>query len=131
MGIMKALSLRKPWADLIFSGKKTIELRTWTTKLKLPFEVLIQTSSNIDVAGVKEYGEGSLPRGAIVGKVTIVGIKKYSSTEEFLSDSGKHCDNDLSWYKPGSTYGFILQNPKLLPKPIPYKGRLGFFDVDI
>ena len=28
-------------------------------------------------------------------------------------------------------YGFILKNPKPLRIPIPWKGQLGFFDVDL
>jgi hypothetical protein len=26
-------------------------------------------------------------------------------------------------------YGFVLRNPVILPKPVPFKGMLGFFDV--
>ncbi len=30
--VVKALSVKQPWANLIASGKKTIETRTWQTK---------------------------------------------------------------------------------------------------
>jgi hypothetical protein len=26
-------------------------------------------------------------------------------------------------------YGFVLRDPIILPKPVPFKGMLGFFDV--
>ena len=33
---MKALSIKQPWADLIGSGAKTIETRTWSTAYRGP-----------------------------------------------------------------------------------------------
>lgn len=33
---MKALSVRQPWADLIASGKKTLEIRSWKTDYRGP-----------------------------------------------------------------------------------------------
>jgi hypothetical protein len=43
---MKCLSLRQPFAELLVSGKKTIELRKWNTNLGGKF--LIHTSKNED-----------------------------------------------------------------------------------
>ena len=34
---MKALSLKQPWAELILSEKKTIELRKWNTNFRGEF----------------------------------------------------------------------------------------------
>ncbi len=34
---MKVLSLKQPFAELILSGKKTIELRKWNTKFRGEF----------------------------------------------------------------------------------------------
>ena len=31
---MKALSIKEPWASMIYSGKKTIETRTWQTNYR-------------------------------------------------------------------------------------------------
>ena len=36
---MKAISLKQPWASLIVSGRKTIELRTWNTKFRGEFYI--------------------------------------------------------------------------------------------
>ena len=44
--IMKCLSLKQPFADLLVSGKKTIELRKWNTKFRGKF--LIHASKNLD-----------------------------------------------------------------------------------
>jgi hypothetical protein len=34
---MKCLSLKKPFAELLVSGKKTVELRKWNTKFRGKF----------------------------------------------------------------------------------------------
>ncbi|MFZ0325921.1 MAG: ASCH domain-containing protein [Nitrososphaeraceae archaeon] len=46
---MKCLSLKQPYAELLVSGKKTIELRTWNTKFRGKF--LIHVSKKV----IKEY----------------------------------------------------------------------------
>jgi hypothetical protein len=51
-------------------------------------------------------------RGAIVGKVDIVGCVPYSSSPWFFG-----------------RYGFVLKNPVAFSRPVPFKGELGFFDV--
>ncbi len=43
---MKCLSLKQPYAELLVSGKKTIELRNWNTYFRGKF--LIHASKNID-----------------------------------------------------------------------------------
>jgi hypothetical protein len=70
----------------------------------------------------------SLPIGAIVGKATIYDVKIYQTKKEWKADQKYHfADCDFS----GSKYGFLLKGAKSFAIPIPYKGRLGFFDVDL
>lgn len=37
---MRVLSVRQPWASLIASGRKTVELRCWTTEYRGPVIIL-------------------------------------------------------------------------------------------
>lgn len=70
----------------------------------------------------------SLPRGAIVGKAEIYDVKTYTTKKEWLSDRKYHfADCEFS----GNKYGFLLKKAKRFAIPIPYKGTLGFFDVDL
>ena len=62
---MKCLSLKQPYADLLVSGKKTIELRTWNTKFRGGF--LIHASKKVDKLRLK-IDPDSLVMGSIVGK---------------------------------------------------------------
>lgn len=50
--IMKALSLKQPWANMIASGIKTIELRKWTTKYRGPILIISSKIPNIEPAGM-------------------------------------------------------------------------------
>ena len=101
----------QPWADHILFDGKDVENRTW----KLPAWMIGQ---RIYVhAGKKHDGEaedrlGAERYGAILGEVTITGCVT---------------DSKSSWFN--GPYGFTLANPLAYEKPIPLRGRLGFFDA--
>ena len=122
---MKALSLKQPWAELILQGKKTIETRTWNTEFRGEF--LIHSSGNVDDKAMQKFSFKDLPRGAIVGKATLVDVKKYPTREEWDADKDKHCAKDL--WDGDRRYGFLLKDvQRLTPKPC--KGKLNFFEVE-
>lgn len=117
---MKALSIKQPYAELIVSGKKKIELRKWNTNFRGEF--LVHASKNPDKLALKEFNLDNLPLGVIVGKVTLKEVKHYSSEKECEKDKELHlADGDFG------NYGFILDNPKRI-KEIPAKGFLGFWE---
>ncbi len=120
----KALSLRQPWAELILQGKKTIETRTWNTKFRGEF--LIHAAKQVNREACKQFNldPDALTTGALVGKATVVDVKVYTSSEEFIADDKFHCAAGLKFRK----YGFLLKDVKRI-KPIPCKGQLGFFEI--
>jgi hypothetical protein len=69
-----------------------------------------------------------LVAGAIVGKATIYDVKIYHTKKEWLADQKYHFA-DCEFVD--SKYGFMLKKAKAFAIPIPYKGRLGFFDVNL
>lgn len=124
---MKCLSVSQPFADLIVSGKKTIELRKWNTNFRGEF--LIHSPLKIKTKDCKRLKFLKKPvTGAIIGKVEIVDVKKYNSKSEVKADFKKHLASSDFFNRK---YGFVLKNPKLFRIPIPYKGKLGFFDVKL
>lgn len=124
---MKCLSVSQPFADLIVSGKKNIELRSWNTSFRGDF--LIHAPLKIRVRDSKRLKIGKkFVTGAIVGKAQLYGVKKYGSKKEIKSDQKFHFSSKEFQRKP---FGFLLKNMKPFRIPIPYKGRLGFFDVEI
>ena len=124
---MKCLSICQPYADLIIQNKKIIELRTWNTKIRGEF--LVHAPIKIRKEDYKRMKiKEKLTTGAIIGKVELYDVKKYESLKEIKSDKKKHFASIVNKEK---TYGFILKNAKPLRVPIPWKGQLGFFDVDL
>lgn len=117
---MKVLSIKQPYAELIVSGKKSIEIRSWNTKFRGEF--LIHASLVPDKIAMIKFGFVDLPKGVITGKATLVDVKKYEDSNEFLKDKNKH----LASLDYGN-YGFILEKPKRI-KPISAKGKLGFWN---
>ena len=99
------LSLKQPWAELVVSGKKMIELRSWNTNYRGEF--YIHASKNTNKKKCRELGlnPADLVTGAIIGKCTLVNVKKYGNRKEFLKDAPRHYAIDYE--KPN--YGFILK----------------------
>ena len=119
---MKALSIRQPWAGLILRGLKDIENRDWTTKYRgviaihasqaLYWDDFNAASATCKSLGIRienpvEFDE--FQRGAIVGTVELIDVVT---------------DSDSPWFL--GAYGWVLRNPRIV-KPIPYKGKLGFW----
>lgn len=120
---MKALSVRQPWAWAILNGK-SVENRDWYTTFR--GRVLLHASKGCTRA---EFGDAcafmhdigfavpvpeleDLPRGAIVGAMTIVDCVQRHKSPFFAG-----------------RYGFVLENVVALVRPVPCKGALGFFEV--
>jgi hypothetical protein len=103
---MKCLSLKQPYAELIVSGKKTTELRTWNTKFRGEF--LIHASKTVNKGACEriKIDPKSLITGAVIGKSVLYDVKTYESKNSFLKDTKKHfADVNFTDYK----YGFLLK----------------------
>lgn len=129
---MKALSVRAPWWWAILHGKP-VENRDWYTGVRgrvalhaSKFWKIDEISDDWDDVKYMAQADGiMLPHtgkdeteamrdagGCIVGTVEIVDCVRQHPSAFFVGE-----------------YGFVLRNPVTLPKPIPFKGALGFFDV--
>lgn len=123
---MKCLSVCQPFADLILSGTKTIELRRWNTRHR--GDVLIHAPRKIRHNDCKRLGVSeTCVTGAIVGKVRLVDVKRYDDSAELQQDYPCHL---ASAEFVGCRYGFVLVDAQRFKEPIPYKGRLGLYQVD-
>ena len=130
---MKSLSIRAPWWWFILHGGKDIENRKWSTDFRgtvlihaaktvphrdteedIEFGIRVMAQTGISCLGAPPLADFLRPetRGAIVGKVDIVGCTTYSASPWFFG-----------------RFGFMLANPVTFAQPIPFVGMLGFFDV--
>jgi len=142
--MMRALSIKQPWAWLICTGYKDIENRDWHLHMppllnyrryakNVPMRIYVHAGKTTDIEKrgngclnerwilerldnfqKQEYFNVDLTLGAIIGEVDITGCVDKSDSPWFV---GK--------------YGFVLANPVLYDKPIPCKGKLVFFEPNI
>jgi hypothetical protein len=125
---MKALSVRAPWWWAILHCGKDIENRDWYTNFRgtiylhagkfwRPREIEEDCDDICMIMGDRapvDFPPDSLQTGCgcIVGTVDIVGCVNQSRSRWFFGE-----------------WGFQLANPVAFPRPIPFRGALGFFDV--
>ncbi len=126
--VKKCLSLKQPYAELLVSGKKTIEVRKWNTKFRGQF--FVHASKNINEEACKrlKIDQAKLVTGAIVGEANLYNVISYRTKNSFLKDINKHFASS-NYDNP--KYGFMVNQAKRLVTPIPIRGKLGFFNVDM
>lgn len=126
---MKCLMLKQPWAHLVATGKKTMETRTWRTNYR--GQLAIGASQAHDVDGDVYLRSRSIQfppaiqmvRGAIVATATLRDVVAY--TPELVPQG-------LCPHTAGEVrYGWLLEDVKMLERPVPVKGRLGLFDLPL
>lgn len=125
---MKCLSLKQPYAELLVSGKKIIELRNWNTSFRGRF--LIHASKNVDKERSESLGIDykMLTCGAITGTAVLYDVRQYKSKTELEKDKNKHYA-DIKKFG-FCRYGFMVKNAHRLRNLVQYPGRLKFFEVE-
>jgi hypothetical protein len=124
---VQALSIRQPWATLLVTQRKTIEIRTW-----FPYyrgDILLHTGRTIDATGVTLFPDvPTTPTGAIIGIGQLVGAKDYLSAQAFEEDAPLHL-NPPEWYRPGLV-GWLFENVQLIV-PIRRPGEPGLYETGL
>lgn len=129
---MKALSFKQPWAWLMVKGYKDIENRFWRLPEKMKGQRIYVHASKTFADDVSmnfiyqhlkplEYRELAIWfldwrewTGAIVGEIDLIDCVTESDSKWFFGP-----------------YGFTVANPVAYEEPIPCKGMLGFFEVNL
>ncbi len=106
---MKCLSIKQPYCSFILLKLKDRELRSKNTKYSGFF--LIHAAKVPDHKFMKEYGfnKERFVNGCILGVAELIGSEKYGE----------------------ESFGYHLDNVFKFEEPIDYKGKLGFFDVEL
>lgn len=122
---MKCLSIRQPWADLIVSGKRPLEIRKWSAKYR--GKILIHASLKIEKHECQRLNVSLGYTGAIIGVVELVNIKKLSEAEWSRM---RHLHSVFGPRLYGEkTFAWFFKNPKKFIRPLPFTGKLRFFTV--
>ena len=110
---MRALSVKQPWASLIASGAKSIEVRTWKTSYRGTLTICSSRQrSNWPVATVSGP---SGPLGVTVCEVDLVDVRPIA-----LDDASFACIDSPEGF------AWVLANPRVV-EPRAVKGQLGIF----
>jgi hypothetical protein len=114
---MKALSVKQPWAELIASGRKRWEMRTWSTRYRGPLLIV----AGARVADSPDALRHSA-RGPVASAIVLVELVDVRPVKQAWYSQNARCN-----VGPGD-FAWVLQRPRRVP-PVPVKGRLGLFDV--
>lgn len=106
--VMRVLTVRQPWADLIINHGKDVENRSWRTTYRGP--LVIHAGATEDTAvPIKPY---PFPLGGIIGVVDLI---------DCVRDHPSNWAQDDCWH-------WVLENPR----PLPFramKGKLGLWTI--
>jgi hypothetical protein len=123
---MKAINLYQPWAELIISGRKTIELRK--TQFHHRGILGIRATKTVLDSLCQKFNLNcdELTTDAIVGIVELVDVIPLDN-QKWQELSDQHLVDSPF---PGVwKWGWKLRNPIRLENPIQYTGMPGIFDI--
>jgi hypothetical protein len=104
---MKALSVKQPWANMIASGEKTIETRTWATDYRGPLLIVSAKEPRIE------------PAGYALAVVQLKDCRPMTRADE--------CAACCSTYK--GAYSWVFDRVIAI-SPFAARGQLGVFEVE-
>lgn len=111
---MRVLSVRQPWASLIASGRKSLELRSWATTYR---------GSVLIVSGSKPWaGDHGFELGPL--GVTICVVELVDCRSATPNDKHAACVAP-----PDDWFAWVLSSPKQVGH-VHIKGRLGLYHPD-
>jgi hypothetical protein len=136
---MLALSVQQPWVQLIVLGRKRFETRSWRTDYVGPLaihasktfpeasrQLCFQEPFHTDLVEGGFRTSADLPRGCLLGFVDLVECLPAKAVLHELRDTERWYGD----YRPGR-WVWRLANPRLLAQPVPMKGQVGLFHVDL
>lgn len=126
MGPLVALSIRQPWIDMIVRGVKTMEIRNW--KVKRRGLIVLHAPRRIDFSAAYFYGykqPWTLPRGKLIALAEITDVVELDN-ESWVDLVQRH-RQPLPMVD--GAYGVLLDNVKLLERPVDCRGKQMFFPI--
>ena len=126
---MRCLSISQPYAELVVSGAKTVELRSWNTRFRGEF--LVHAPLRVRERDCARLGmsPSSLVTGAAIGRATLHAVTEYPSVAAAMADSARHHATRAMLAGRRRVYGFELRGASRLAVPVPMAGRLGLFEA--
>lgn len=124
--MVTALSIRQPWTELILQGRKTIEVRTWSTQHR--GELWLHAGTRSDKKTLQRFGLAAedLTFGALVGRCELYDCVEFTP-ETWELWRVRHLNEGPLEKR---LYAWILSTP-IRVQPRKWKGRLGLMRIDL
>jgi hypothetical protein len=128
-----ALSLKQPWAALVATGRKALEIRTWATTVRGRVYIHAAKGTDDRPEAWAHVSDDLRPlselSGGIIGSADLVSCIMYRAATGFEADAARHL-NRPDWFVPPRMYGFEFRNPAVVPF-VSYKGSTRFFTIEL
>jgi ASCH domain len=116
-----ALSVRQPWAELLISGRKSIEIRTWAPDYR--GRLWLHAGSKADPELERLFGLEGAYKGGFIGSIQLTAVVPMTSDRwiqwrQNHLDAGQYHHGMLAW---------IVEAPRRFRTPVAGTGRLGLF----
>lgn len=114
----RAISIKQPWATLIASGRKTIEVRTWRTHYRGPLVLVASKAPDVAACKAHDLDPRELAAGVTVALVDLVDVRR-----------GRPNDAAAACISARGAWAWMLANVRRL-QPVRMKGKLSLFWIE-
>lgn len=116
-----ALSVRQPWAELLISGRKSIELRTWATDYR--GRLWLHAGLKSDPELERRFRLEGVYKGGFIGSIQLAAVvpmtgDRWTQWRQDHLDPGQYSHGMFAW---------LMEAPQRFRVPVKGSGRLGLF----
>jgi hypothetical protein len=124
---LKAITLIRPWAWAICHAGKRVENRSWHPPLKVIGQrIAVHAGKKYDHRDA-EWIQATFNVKVPAESLQPTGIVATALLSEIVMDRDKPWTEHRRWYF--GPYGWVLEDVRPLPEPIPCRGAQGLWDV--
>jgi len=126
--VIPGLNVQWPWSEMIVSGEKTVETRSYS----LPEKYRGVELAVIETPGPRGKQEANIEKARIIGVVIFSDCIQYKTKTQWYGDQQKHCvpesDSQYGFNPDKEKWGWVVKSVKRLsaPKPPPTKRGIVF-----
>lgn len=132
---MKVLGIRQPWAAMVAAGIKTVEVRSYPTRVRGRIAIYATRTQNAkrwyDWCDIYTSGKiDHLPHGYILCTADLVDCAKVTSFKKYVEDIALHCNHPDLWYEGGCYYWVLKNIEPVHPIEYKFKGNVVWGGID-
>jgi hypothetical protein len=120
---MRALSVRQPWAHLISTGEKSIEVRSWGTAYRGPLLIVASGTVERVEATARGLDPRALARCCAVCVVNVDTVRPLRGADWPAANLGPAEDTD-----PDGGFAWVISNARPVEN-VPIRGKLSLYTV--